>query len=222
MTKPQLYNYFRSSTSYRVRIALHLKQIEFEYIPVHLLKNGGEQHSEEYKSLSPLSEVPTLIIDGNTISQSFAIIELLEELHPEKSLFTKNIFLNAKIRQFCENINSFMHPLGNLQVLQYLENAHEYNLEQKEAWVQHWLNKGFSALEKMLKKTSGRFSFGDELTAADVFLIPQIFTAERFKVQMDRYPLCMKINSTCQQLDCFKKAHPLRQMDTPTDLKLID
>ena len=210
-----LFNYFRSSTSYRVRIALHLKGIEFDYKAVHLLKGGGEQHSVEYRKLNPQGEVPTLIHNGKAIGQSLAIMEYLDEIHPSARLYPQDPYQKAKIRQFCENINSFLHPLSNLKVMQKLEKDAQYTTEQKNAWIQHWYAIGFQALEEMLKEFSGRYCFGDQVTAADLLLVPCIFTANRFQVNLDTFPLCRKINEECLKLEAFKKAHPYAQPDTP-------
>ncbi len=221
MAELVLYNYFRSSTSYRVRIALHYKNLSFEYKPVHLLNDGGEQYKSTYANLNPMSEVPTLIHDGLTIAQSMAIIEYLDEMFPHPALFPKEPHQKARIRQFCENINSFMHPLGNLKVLQHLEKKHGYTAQDKEQWVQHWLQKGFLALENMVKKNHGTYCFGNEVTAADLFLVPQIFAAKRFNVDLEPYTKLNKINENALALECFQMAHPMRQVDTPEAEKLI-
>lgn len=214
-----LYNYFRSSTSYRVRIALYHKGLPFEYKAVHLLNNGGEQHSPEYRKLNPQGEIPTLVHEGRPIAQSLAIIEYLEEVFPQKPLFPQDPFTRAKVRQFCENINAFIHPLSNLKVLQYLEKNHGYDQKQKEVWIQHWAGLGFAATEKLLQESAGDFCFGDKVTAADLFLIPQVFSVKRFHVDMQAYPLIRKIESNCLKLEAFQKAGPGNQPDTPTDFK---
>lgn len=218
MSSLVLYNYFRSSTSYRVRLALHLKNLPFEYIPVNLLK--GEQHSPEYRKINPLGGVPTLIHEGKIIPESFAIIEYLDEVFPQSPLFPKDAYLRARIRQFCEVINSFMHPMGNLKTLQYLEKNHGYSQDQKEQWVQHWAHQGLDVLEKTLEEFAGTYSFGESITTADVFLVPQILTCQRFKVDINKYPTLMKINENCLNIEAFKKAHPFRQVDTPAEFKI--
>ena len=215
MASLTLYNYFRSSTSYRVRIALYHKNLNFEYKAVHLLNHGGEQNSEAYKTLNPMSEVPTLVHNHKNIGQSMAIIEYLEEVFPQSPLFSKDPSEKAQIRQFCENINSFMHPMGNLKVLQYLGDHFKYTQQQKEEWMAHWNHRGYAALEKILKTTSGKFCFADQITAADTFLIPQIFTSLRFNVDLANYPLCRKIYENCKSVEAFQKAHPLNQPDSP-------
>lgn len=218
MSRLVLYNYFRSSTSYRVRIALHLKELPFEYAPINLLK--GEQHSVEYRAINPLGGVPTLVHDKNVIPESFAIIEYLEELFPAHPLLPKNAYTKARVRQFCEVINSFMHPMGNLKTLQYLEKNHGYTLDQKENWVQHWALQGLEVLEKTLQDFAGTYCFGDEVTMADIFLIPQILTCQRFKVDLTGFPTLRRVNENCLKIEAFQKAHPFRQIDTPAEFKI--
>ena len=212
-----LYNYFRSSTSYRVRLALHFKNIPFEYKPINLLK--GEQRSADYLKINPLGGVPTLAHQGKVIPESFAIMEYLEDIHPEPSLFPKEAYLKARVRQVCEVINSFMHPMGNLKTLQYLEKTNGYTQEQKEAWVQHWAGQGLETLETTLKEFSGAYCFGDQVTMADLFLIPQLLTCQRFKVDISKYPTLVRINENCLKLEAFQKAHPFKQIDTPDEFK---
>ncbi|OFZ31811.1 MAG: maleylacetoacetate isomerase [Bdellovibrionales bacterium RIFCSPHIGHO2_01_FULL_40_29] len=215
-----LYSYFRSSTSFRVRIALALKDLDYEYRPVHLLNNGGEQNQSPYRQINPIGGVPTLIHNGKTLSQSLVIMEYLDDAFPETyQLFPKSIFQRAKVKQFCENINADMHALGNLKVLQYLESKHGYTQSDKEAWVQHWFHQGFKALETMLAETATDYCFGEVITAADALLIPMMVTAERFKLDLTSYPLAMKIFKNCMQNSAFITAHPIRQPDTPNDLK---
>ncbi len=214
----KLYNYFRSSTSYRVRIALHLKNLKFDYIPIHLLNNGGEQNAEDYRKINPLGGIPTLVDGTQVISQSFAIIEYLDEAYPHTfQLMPSDPYLRAKIRQVCENINADIHPLQNLKVMQYLEKKHQYNQEQKAEWSRTWIEAGFTATEKILTATAKAYSFGDILTAADLFLIPQIFSAQRVDVDISKYPILFRINENCLKLEEFKKSHPSKQIDSPTD-----
>lgn len=217
MSSIVLYNYFRSSTSYRVRLALHFKGLAFEYKPVNLLK--GEQHSADYRKINPLGGVPTLVHDNKIIPESFAIMEYLDEVFPSSPLFPKDAYLKARIRQVCEVVNSFMHPMGNLKTLQYLERFHNYSQEQKEAWVQHWTIQGLETLETTLKEFSGAYSFGNEITMADLFLVPQILTCHRFKVDLTKYPTLLRINQNCLDLEAFTKAHPFNQIDTPDEFK---
>lgn len=225
MDKLMLYNYFRSSTSYRARIALEVKKLSFEYKPIHLLNNGGEQHSAEYRALNPMGGVPTLVHETNgekrVIGQSIVICEYLDEAFPQSyQLFPKDPYKKALVKQFCENINADTHAYGNLRTLQYLEKNFGATEDQKAQWAHHWTTSGLTACEKMLEKYSGTFCFGNEITAADVFLAPQIFTAQRFKVPLEAFPKIMQIANHCNSLDSFKKAHPLRQLDTPADLRI--
>ncbi|MBV2169158.1 MAG: maleylacetoacetate isomerase [Bdellovibrio sp.] len=217
MSSLTLYNYFRSSTSYRARLALHIKGLEFDYKPISLLK--GEQHSPEYRKINPLGGVPTLVHNGKVIPESFAIMEYLDEVFPKPALFPQDAYLRARVRQVCEVINSFMHPLGNLKTLQYLEKHHGYTQEQKEAWVQHWAAQGLETLETTLKEFSGTYSFGDQITMADLFLIPQLLTCTRFNVDISKYPTLIKINENCLKLEAFQKAHPFKQIDTPDEFR---
>lgn len=213
-----LHNYFRSSTSYRTRIALNIKGLTYEYKAVSLLK--GEQHSSEYLKINALGGVPTLIHKGKVIPDSYAIIQYLEEIHPNPPLLPKDPYIRARIRQICEITNSSMHPLGNLRVQQYLEKNHAFTPQDKEAWVQHWYYLSMDALEKTLQEFAGTFCFGEELTMADVFLIPQITTGLRFKVDLAKYPTLKRIYDYCNTLEAFAKAHPFRQADTPAELRI--
>lgn len=216
-----LYNYFRSSTSYRIRVALHLKNLGFDYQAIHLLNNGGEQHSANYKKLNPVEAVPTLEHDGKFISQSMAIAEYLDDAFPDSyRLFPKDIFTRAKVRQVCENVNSDIHPLQNLKVMQYLEKKHAYTQEDKNQWCRMWCEKGFTATEEILNQTCGDYAFRNSVTAADLFIVAQIFSAERFGVDISKFKNLNRINQNCLKLDAFKKAHPYRQIDTPADLKI--
>lgn len=215
MTKPILFNYFRSSTSYRARIALYFKDIPFEYRAVHLLKN--EQHSPEFRKLNPQGEVPALSHEGKLIAQSLPIMEYLDEVFPGPQLYPTDAFERARVRQFCENINSFMHPLTNLKVMQELEKRHGYDQAKKNEWANHWYQIGFTALEKMLNETAGTYSFGGTITAADACLIPVMFSAKRFQIDTSNFPLCQRIEAQCLKHEAFKKAHPMNQPDTPKE-----
>jgi maleylacetoacetate isomerase len=215
-----LYNYFRSSTSYRIRIALNLKQINYSYLPVHLLKEGGEQFKSDYRKLNPASGVPTLKHGDAVISQTMAIVEYLDQIQPDRLLIPKEALPAAKVRRFCETINADIHSYGNLRTLAYLEKNLGVSEEQRTAWVAHWFGLGLKSLEEMLSEHAGTCCFGNQITAADTFLIPVLFTAERFKVDLSRYPLAQKINETCLKLPEFAKAHPYRQPDTPSELRI--
>ena len=214
MTK--LYSYFRSSSSYRVRIALNLKGLDYEIVPIHLLKDGGQQFTEKFSSLNRAHKVPTLEHDGNVLAQSVAIIEYLDEVFQRTPLYPADPLQKALCRQMIEIINSDIQPLQNLSVLKKLVGQHGFSEEQKVSWIQHWIDLGFESYEALAKKTAGNFSFGDTPTAADCFLIPQIFNALRFEMEMAKYPTLLKIHNNAIKHPAFEKAHPNNQPDTPS------
>lgn len=219
-----LYNYFRSSTSYRVRIALHLKKLNFEYKPIHLLNNGGEQNSADYRKLNPMGGVPTLVHSTpqgtQTIAQSSAIIEYLDEAFPQSfQLLPKDAALRAHIRQFCQIINADTHAYGNLKTLGYLTRTLNINEDQKSSWLNYWFNEGLVACEKILETTSKQFCFGEQATAADAFLIPAVTTAQRFNVDTKKYLNINRVFENCLQQEPFAKAHPSCQPDTPVEIQ---
>jgi maleylacetoacetate isomerase len=221
MSDLKLYNYFRSSTSYRARIALELKNLNYTYVPVHLTNNGGEQNQETYRNLNPMGGLPTLEHNGKFISQSFAIIEYIDEVFSGGyKLLPTDSFQRAKIRQVCELVNADIHPLQNLKVTQFLEKEFQMSAEQKQIWMNKWIGEGITALEKTLVFFAGNFSFGNTPTAADTFLVPQVFSANRFKVDISACETVLKIYDKCQELPAFQKAHPYCQPDTPADLRL--
>lgn len=207
----KLYDYFRSSASFRVRIALNLKGLDYEAIPIHLIHDGGEQFSESYKKINPQSLVPALQ-DGNAIlTQSLAIIEYLEATHPEPSLLSTNPVENAYIRSFALTIIADIHPLNNLRVLKYLSSEFKITDEEKTQWYHHWLEKGFVALEKQIcqHQLSGDFCFGDYPTIADICLVPQMYNARRFNFDLGAYPNLERIDANCQGLEAFINAFPV-------------
>lgn len=216
--KPILYSYFRSSASYRVRIALHLKEIDFDYHAIHLLKDGGQQNALNYKAVNPMGQVPTLVDGMNVIAQSMAILEYMDHKWPKIQLFPKDIETRAQVIEFCEIINSGIQPLVNLKVRQKLEKELGANEAQIKAWMTDFMSHGFEALEKKLVKTSGQYCFGNQITAADVFLVPAVFGAVAGAgLSMDKYPLCKKINDALVKIEAFKKAHPQNQPDYPQE-----
>lgn len=216
--KPILYSYFRSSASYRVRIALNLKKIDYEYHAVHLVKNGGEQNALNYRAVNPMGQVPTLVDGMNVIAQSMAIIDYVDKKWTQSpKLFSSDLATNAGIVEICEIINSGIQPLTNLKVTQYLEKELHTTEEQTKKWIHKFMDDGFIALEKKLSKTAGSCCFGNQVTAADIFLVPGVFAAIRQGVKMDSYPLVKKINDHLIQLEAFKKAHPSCQPDTPQE-----
>lgn len=209
----KLYGYWRSSAAYRVRIALNLKQLSFDSVAVHLVKNGGEQHSENYKALNPAQLVPTFVDEDVSVNQSLAIIEYLDETYPEPPFLPKELAEKAQVRAAALDIACDIHPLNNLRVLQYLTGPLGLSEEQKLGWIKHWLNVGFTALEQRLALTSGQYCFADEVTLADICLIPQIYNAQRFSLDMTAYPTLNRIYHNCQQLAAFALAAPEQQPD---------
>ncbi|WP_371189642.1 maleylacetoacetate isomerase [Thalassotalea maritima] len=208
-----LYGYWRSSAAYRVRIALNLKGIEHQHKSVHLVKDGGQQHSADYQTLNPNELVPTLDDDGFIVNQSLAIIDYLDEKHPQPALYPKDIKDKATVKALAYDIACDIHPLNNLRVLQYLSTELSVTDQQKTAWYQHWIQQGFNALEQQLAKTAGQFCFGDTVTVADLCLIPQIYNAKRFNVDLTPYPTLLKIDANCHQLAAFVEALPEHQID---------
>ncbi|XP_005623761.1 maleylacetoacetate isomerase isoform X1 [Canis lupus familiaris] len=211
--KPILYSYFRSSCSWRVRIALALKNIDYETIPTNLIKDGGQQFSKEFQALNPMKQVPVLKIDGITIGQSLAIIEYLEETRPTPRLLPQDPKKRAYVHMISNLIVSGIQPLQNLSVLKQLRQ--ENNLP----WAQKAISSGFQALEQILQGTAGKYCVGDEVTMADLCLVPQVANAERFEVDLTPYPAISRINKTLLALEAFQVSHPCRQPDTPPELR---
>lgn len=209
----KLYSYYRSSSAYRVRIALNVKMIPYEIIPIHLLKDGGEQYSDKYKKLNPSAQVPTLVDNEQIVAQSMAILEYLEEEFPKPSLMPHSSHEKAIVRQMCEIINSGVQPLQNLSVMHYLTSTFKATEEQKNQWMTFWMHRGFESLEVLLQKYSGKFSFGNQITLADCLLVPQVFSANRFKIDMAPFPKTMEIYKRCMELTDFIKASPEKQPD---------
>ena len=211
----KLYGYWRSTAAYRVRIALNLKQVSYTQELVHLVKDGGEQHKPEYRSLNPQGLVPTLVDDGLNVAQSMAILEYLEEKYPHPRLLPEDVKLRALTRQMCQLIACDIHPLNNLRVLQYLSGDLQVSEQQKDQWYQHWIREGFSALLKLREQAGikGSYCLGEELSLADACLIPQIYNANRFNVSMDGFSSLLEINENCLKLERFQNAVPENQPD---------
>ena len=209
----QLYTYFRSSAAYRVRIALNLKGLNAELIPVHLVNNGGEQHSEAYKAVNPSELVPTLVEDDFNLSQSLSILEYLDEQYPEVALLSQDAQQRALVRAFSLAIACDIHPLNNLRVLQYLTGTLNVTDEQKTTWYKHWVETGFTTLEALLKESNGKFCFGDQATIADCCLIPQVYNALRFNIDLSAYPKIASIYQHCNTLAAFQNAAPEAQQE---------
>jgi len=209
----KLYSYFRSSAAYRVRIALNLKGLDYEYVAVHIVK--GEQHAPAYALVNPQALVPTLVDDEGTHRQSLAIIEYLEERHPAPPLLPADAVGRARVRGLALAIACDIHPLNNTRVLQYLKRTLEVSDEQRDAWYQHWVSVGFAALEKQLaaETATGLCCHGDTPTLADVCLVPQVANARRSKVPLAPYPTLERIDAHCRSLPAFAAAAPDRQPD---------
>lgn len=213
----KLYSYFRSSCSYRVRIALNLKGLNYQTLPIHLLRSGGEQFSSEYSKINAAHKVPTLVTDDGILSQSVAIIEYLENQFPEPALYPKDLYQLGLSRQLVEIINSDIQPLQNLSVLKKLVSDYGLSEQQKEDWIRHWIQLGFQSFETLLEKTSGKFSMGEHPGVVDCFLIPQVFNAHRFQLDMSAFPKISAINERCLSLEAFIKAAPANQPDSPLE-----
>ena len=190
----KLYDYYRSTASYRVRIALKLKDMPYEAIPIHLINQGGEQHLPEYQALNPQSLVPTLIDHKHILSQSLAIIEYLEDIKPFPALLPKDRVARAHVRQ-----------LNNLRVLQQLKKQFSANESQINEWYHHWLKQGFDAIERLLETypRDTDVCYGNQVSLADICLIPQVYNATRYHFSMDNYPLINRITSYCLTIPAF-------------------
>ena len=210
----KLYSYWRSSCSWRVRIALNLKGLPYEYVPVHLVKDGGQQNSDAYRAINPMRTVPTLeVTEGGRVhrlAQSMAILEYLEERHPSPALLPADPFLRARCRMLSEMVNSGIQPLQNLSVLQRIKG--ELKGDDK-AWCAYWIDRGLAALHEVALETGGTYCLGDTVSFADVFLVPQLYGARRFGVDLQPYPLLTRIEAACASLPAFQAAHADRQPD---------
>ncbi|HWQ38453.1 MAG TPA: maleylacetoacetate isomerase [Burkholderiales bacterium] len=209
----RLYGYFRSSASYRVRIALNLKGLTCEQISVHLAK--GRQYEPQFAAISPQNLVPVLEHEGRLLYQSLAICEFLDETCPDPPLLPKEPFERARVRSLALLIAAEIHPLNNVRVLNYLTRTLQVSDAQRQAWYAHWVVTGFSALEKRLatEKATGRFCHGDQPGLADIALVPQVANANRFKVDLGAFPTIRRINDECLKLEAFRKAMPENQPD---------
>jgi maleylpyruvate isomerase len=211
----KLYNYFRSSASFRVRIALNFKGLPYDYAVVHLTKGGGQQFAPEFRAINPDALIPVLDDEGQRLTQSLAIIEYLEETHPEPPLLPTAPLERAYVRAIALGIACEIHPLNNLRVLRYLVRDLKVTDEQKDAWYRHWVEEGLAAIEARLvaEQRSGRYALGNRVTLADVVIVPQIFNAKRFDCRLDHVPTVMRIFDHCMELPAFVDAQPARQPD---------
>lgn len=214
-TAPVLYSYWRSSSSYRVRIALNLKGIDYQQVPVHLVSNGGEQNQPAYREINPLGLVPALVHDGQVVVQSLAICEYLEQAFPTPPLLPADKQGRARVRSIAQSISSEIQPMNNLAVMQYLKNEMGQTEQAVRKWYVYWVDRGFSAIESWLgSKDTGRYCHGDAPGLADCFLVPQVYNAERFNCDLEPYPRIMRITSLCRALPGFRAAAPEHQPDT--------
>lgn len=208
----KLYGYFRSSAAYRVRIALNLKQLSYDHEAVHLTRNGGWQWSEEFRSINPQKRVPALALDtGEVLLQSMAIIEYLDEVHPQPPLLPTDPVARAHVRAIAQIIACDIHPLNNLVALNYLKGPLKHDQAAADAWYRNWVLQGFDALEALMQP--GPYACGAQVTLADICLVPQVFNARRFKVDMTKYPKIAAAEAACLKLPAFDKARPENQPD---------
>lgn len=212
----KLYGYWRSSATYRVRIALNLKGLDYDYVPVHLVKDGGKQHGEEYLRLNPARLVPTLVDEDEDIilNQSLSIVEYLDERYPEPyRLLPLHTLEKARVRALAQDIACDIQPLANLRVLNAVKQQFDADDDAVKQWAAGWITKGFDSIEKRLQTQAGKYCFDFDVTLADVCLVPQVFNARRFGVDMQAYPLISRITENCEALDAFQRARPENQPD---------
>lgn len=210
----RLHGYFRSSSSYRCRIAFNLKQVEPEFQSVHLVRDGGQQKSEAFRALNPQMLVPALEAEGQVLTQSPAILEWIDETWAQPPLLPQDRMERAAVRAFCAVIGCDIHPLQNLRVLQYLRTEFGQDQDGLNRWCQRWIGDGLQAAEALLAgRPQTRFAFGDVPGMAEVYLIPQLFSATRFEVDVTPMPRLRAIQAACEELEAFAQAHPSRQPD---------
>jgi maleylacetoacetate isomerase len=207
-----LYGYFRSSAAYRVRIALNLKGLAYDTVSIHLQKEGGMNLKPEYRAINPQMRVPALkLASGDVLTQSLAIIEYLDETHPQPPLLPRSAVERARVRALAQLIACDIHPLNNVAPLRYLKSPLGQDQDAIDTWYRHWVATGFDALEAMLG--SGPYACGASVTLADVCLVPQVANARRFKVPMERYPKIAAVDAACAKLPAFEQARPDNQPD---------
>jgi maleylacetoacetate isomerase len=215
MMKPVLYDYYRSSACYRVRIALNLKQVDYQPVTVNLLE--GEQKAAAYRARNPQGFVPMLEADGRRLVQSLAIIDWLEAAFPEPALYPRDVDDRAHVLAMALAVACDIHPLNNLRVLKYLSGPLEQPQEVRDAWYRHWVAEGLAALEEMAAARAGRFLFGDAPTLADVCLVPQLHNARRFEVPLDPFPTLVRVDAEANRIEAIAAAHPDRVAIPPRD-----
>jgi maleylacetoacetate isomerase len=209
MSRPVLYDYYRSSAAYRVRIALNLKRVDYESRPISLA--DGAQKSAEYRAINPQGLVPMLEIDGHRVSQSLAIISYLDLRFQNQPLLPASAEARAHVLAMALTVACDIHPLNNLRVLKYLKGELGHSQEEIDAWYAHWITQGLPALEALAQPESGEFLFGDGPTMADVCLVPQLYNARRYNVPLDDYPTLLRADENANKLEAFAAAHPERQ-----------
>lgn len=215
MAEITLYSYWRSSASFRVRIGLKLKKIPYEYRAVHLINDGGQQHSEAFRQLNPGREVPTLVHQGRVLGQSVAILLYLDEQFSTLSLFPKTSYERARVLQLCEILNSGVQPIHNLRVLQELEKRFGADQNAKDEWSSYWIRRGLDILEAELVQTAGTYCIGGAISAADAFLVPGVYNAHRYKISLAPYPNIERVYKNCMALEAVQAAAPEAQPDAP-------
>jgi len=208
----QLYTYFRSSAAYRVRIALNLKGLTCDMIPIHLQKQGGMNKKPEYRAINPQMRVPALKLDsGEVLIQSLAIIEYLDEVHPQPPLLPADPLERAKVRALAQVIACDIHPLNNVGPLRHLKNELGQDQRKIDDWYHHWVAEGFEALEALMEPAP--YAFGSQVTLADLCLVPQVYNARRLKVPLERFPKVVAVDAACAKLAAFEQARPENQLD---------
>lgn len=213
----QLYSYWRSSAAYRVRIGLNLKALAYDTLPVHLVRDGGEQHADDYRELNPQELVPVLKHGDRILRQSMAILEYLDETWPSPPLLPVSSRDRQRVRAIAQAVACEIHPLNNLRVLQYFDRTWNVPQPERDEWVRHWIASGFAAVETMLADhpSTGEFCEGDIPGLADCCLVPQVYNARRFGLDMSPFPTIERIERTCLALPEFDAARPENQPDAP-------
>lgn len=208
----KLYTYFRASSPYRVRIALNLKGLNYDAIPIHLIKEGGRHKTPEFRAVNPQMKLPALELDnGEILTQSLAIIEYLDETYPSPPFLPKDALARAKVRAAALAVACDIHPLNNVGPLRYLKNTLKHEQAEIDAWYHHWILEGFAALETMIRP--GPYAFGGAVTLADICIVPQVYNARRLKVPLDKFPNIVAVDAACLKLAAFDKARPENQPD---------
>jgi len=212
----ELYSFFRSAASFRVRIVMNLKGIAYETLPVHLFRNGGEHRQPAYLKINPQGLVPTLLHDGLVLTQSTAICEYLEETHPAPPLLPESAAARGRVRSIMAAVACDIHPLASVRVMKYLSDELDLGEQKKLAWGRHWVTAGLEAVEALLSRSldTGLYCHGDSPTLADAFLAPQVATAQTFKISLDLFPTLSRINARCMADAAFAASLPQNQPDS--------